>query len=94
MQPMSGWFEIPCVTRCRELIAQGDVEGLAEAQEDLQAYVEMNEADHNTYQLIALKTLQAAAYERQGRAELNGILETLYSLHLPILSVKKIDNVG
>jgi LuxR family maltose regulon positive regulatory protein len=69
VQPMSGWFEIPCVTRCRELIAQGDVKGLAEAQKDLQAYVEMNEAHYNTYQLIALKTLQAAVFDRQGQAE-------------------------
>ena len=69
VQPMTLYFEIPSLTRCRAIIAQGNAEDLAKVQEQLQSYVEMNEVHHNTLKLIELNTLQAVAFDKQDRPE-------------------------
>jgi len=68
-QPMALWFEIPLISRCRALIADATGGGLDEAQERLRIYIEFNEAHHNTFQLIGLKTLQAVAFDKQDKPE-------------------------
>jgi LuxR family maltose regulon positive regulatory protein len=62
---MAIWFEIPCVTRCRALIAEGSDIGLRESEQRLRGYAEMNEAHHNTYQLIGILSLLSIACEKQ-----------------------------
>ena len=67
-EEMFFFFEIPCVTRCRALIAKGTAESLVEAQARLQEYAEQNEAHHNTCQRIPILALQAVAHLKQEKA--------------------------
>ncbi|MCL7958746.1 MAG: LuxR C-terminal-related transcriptional regulator [marine benthic group bacterium] len=64
---MLWWFDIPSVTRCRALIADGSAVSLVEAQAQLREYAELNDAHHNTCQLIPILALHALAYSRQGQ---------------------------
>jgi LuxR family maltose regulon positive regulatory protein len=63
------WFEIPCVTRCRGLIAEGSATSLREAEERLREYAESTEAHHNTCQQIGILALQAVAFAKQDKVE-------------------------
>jgi len=63
------WMEIPRVTQCRVLIAQGTPASLQEAENKLDDYVLTTEADHNTRQLIDLLPLQALAYQKQDKVD-------------------------
>lgn len=63
------WLEIPCVTRCRALIAEGSATSLREAEDRLQVYADMNEASHNTCQLIGILAMQSVACGKQGKSE-------------------------
>jgi LuxR family maltose regulon positive regulatory protein len=65
---MLWWFEIPSLTHCRVLIAEGSAASLAEAQARFTEYAELNEAQHNTCQLIPILALQAVAHAKQGEA--------------------------
>lgn len=66
---MLWWLEVPCVTRCRALLAEGSPASLKEADESLREYAEINEAQHNTWQMIGILTLQAMVYEKQEKVE-------------------------
>jgi LuxR family maltose regulon positive regulatory protein len=78
------WFEIPCVTWCRALIAEGSEESLREAEERLREYTEMNEAHHNTCQLIGTLALHATACDKQGKGdEAQVLLERALELARP-----------
>jgi len=78
------WFEVPCVTYCRVLIAEGSTTSLQQAEKQLAEYAEMNEAHHNSYQLIGILTLQAVAYDRlKRRDEALDMLEKALSLAQP-----------
>ena len=63
------WLEVPRITQCRVLIAQGTAASLQEAANKLDDYVLTAEATHNTRQLIELLALQALTYEKQGRTD-------------------------
>jgi LuxR family maltose regulon positive regulatory protein len=63
------WMEVPCVTRCRVLIAEGSAASLREAEERLRGYAATCEAQHNTFQQIVILSLLALACERQGKAK-------------------------
>ncbi len=81
---MVSWFIQPCVIRCRVLIAEGSAASLAEAEERLQEYAEMNEAHHNTVQLIGILNLLAIACERQDkRDEARSVLQRSRTLARP-----------
>jgi LuxR family maltose regulon positive regulatory protein len=69
VEGMMFWLEIPCVTRCRALIAEGSATSLREAEERLQVYADMNEASHNTCQLIGILAMQSVACGKQGKSE-------------------------
>lgn len=70
------WWEIPCLTRCQVLIAEGSAASLREAAERLQEYAAMNESNHNTCQLIRILALQSLVYQKQDKvAEANIVLE-------------------
>jgi LuxR family maltose regulon positive regulatory protein len=66
---MLWWLDVPLVTRCRALIAEGSPGSLMEAEERLNEYAEMNEAHHNTFQLIKILTLLAVLCEKQNKEE-------------------------
>jgi len=63
------WLEIPRLTKCRILIAEGTPASLQEATENLQKYRLMNETQHNTRQLIDILVLQALAYQKQKQTD-------------------------
>ncbi len=63
------WLEIPTMTQCRVLIAQGSTASLQEATERLLEYEKVNEAEHNTHQLIDNLLLQALAYHKLGQLD-------------------------
>lgn len=70
------WTEIPCVTRCRALIAQGSTTGLTEAEEYLRQYVQLNENHHNVCHLIeTLGLLAVACWMRGKQQEALAVLE-------------------
>ena len=68
-EAMLWWLEIPSLTRCRTLIAEGSSTSLVAAQEVLRECSELNKAHHNTGQLIGIRALQAVAYQQQGQIE-------------------------
>jgi LuxR family maltose regulon positive regulatory protein len=63
------WLEVPAITRCRELMAMGNVAGFREAEKRLRALLEFNEARHNRCQAIQITPLLALSVHRQGRAD-------------------------
>jgi len=67
--PTVFYLDIPYVTRCRALIAEGTAASLAEANRLLRRYVDLNEEHHNIIRQIELRTLQAAAFDRQAENE-------------------------
>jgi len=64
---MLWWLDLPSVTRCRALIAEGASASLGKAEKLLDKSAEINEAHHNTYQLIGIRALQAMACARQNK---------------------------
>ena len=78
------WLEVPGVTRCRALIAEGSAESLSEAEKQLTELAELCEAHHNTCQLIPVLALKALALDKQGRAtEALRVLEEAVRLARP-----------
>ncbi|GAB4343881.1 MAG: LuxR C-terminal-related transcriptional regulator [Candidatus Abyssubacteria bacterium] len=73
--PMLFWWEVPRITECRVLIAEGSGVSLQEAVDKLQKYEHENKAIHNTLQLVNILSLLALAYKKQGR--IDEALETL-----------------
>ena len=63
------WLEIPHITQCRVLVAQGTAASLREAEEKLARYQQASEAQHNTRQLLDILPLQALVYHKQGDAD-------------------------
>ena len=66
---MIWWLEVPCLTHCRVLIADGSAANLKKADKLLHEYAEMNEAQHNTCQMVEILTLQAMTSAKQSKAE-------------------------
>lgn len=67
VESMFWWIEVPAITRCRELMANGSRAGLLEAERRLQAFLQRNEALHNRCQAIPIMSLMALNVHRQGR---------------------------
>ena len=68
-EAMLWWLEIPSLTRCRALIADGSSTSLAAAQTQLREHAALNQAHHNPGQRIGILALQALAHEQQGESE-------------------------
>ena len=78
------WLEVPSVTWCRALIAEGSAGSLGEAEEKLTRLADQCEAHHNTYQLIPILALKSLALDQQGRAaEALRVLEEAVALARP-----------
>ncbi len=66
---MFSWLEVPRLTACRVLIAEGSGTSLQEAIDKLASYDQENETVHNTYQRITILPLLALATHKQGRTD-------------------------
>jgi len=66
VEAMLWWFEVPALTWCRALIADGTPSRLREAEARLREHAAVNEAQHNTCQLIGVLCLLAVASARMG----------------------------
>jgi LuxR family maltose regulon positive regulatory protein len=78
------WLEIPVITQCRVLIAEGSDAGLQEAEKKLQECLRLSQAQHNTFQMIGIMALQALALQKQGREdEALAVLEEVVDLARP-----------
>ena len=63
------WQEIPRITACRVLIAEGSKESLHSAQEKLDALVKESRVQNNILQRIDMLVLKAMAYQKLGQKE-------------------------
>jgi LuxR family maltose regulon positive regulatory protein len=72
---MAIWLEVPAITRCRALLAEGSDNCLQEGEKKLNELLSLNQTHHNTCQMIGIMALQALAIYRQGR--LNESLDVL-----------------
>jgi LuxR family maltose regulon positive regulatory protein len=78
------FLEIPGITQCRVLLAEGSDTSLREAEKRLQALLRLSQAQHNTLQMIGIMVLQALALQKQGRTdEALAALETAVELARP-----------
>jgi LuxR family maltose regulon positive regulatory protein len=67
--PMAFWLEIPRITRCRVLIAEGSDESISAAIEGLREHLKLSQATHNTSQMIPILVLQALVYQKQSQTD-------------------------
>ena len=72
---MAIWLEIPVITQCRVQLEQGAETDFHEVEKKLQEQLRLNQAHHNTSQMIEIMVLLAMAVYRQGR--LDGSLDVL-----------------
>ncbi|MFC1996140.1 LuxR C-terminal-related transcriptional regulator [Chloroflexota bacterium] len=63
------WLEVPHITQCRILIAEGSEASLQEAGEKLAVYEKTNKVQNNTRQLIDILLLQSLVYQKQSQSE-------------------------
>jgi LuxR family maltose regulon positive regulatory protein len=63
------WLEVPHITQCRILIAQGSEASLQDAGEKLAVFRKTNKAQNNTHQLIDILLLQSLVYQKQSQSE-------------------------
>jgi LuxR family maltose regulon positive regulatory protein len=69
------WLEIPALTYCRALLAEGSDSGLEEAQQMLEECIRLNQANHNVCQTIQARVLLSTVYD--GLERLDDALATL-----------------
>ncbi|MDX2501536.1 MAG: LuxR C-terminal-related transcriptional regulator [Deltaproteobacteria bacterium] len=83
-ESMAFWLEIPVITQCRVLLAEGSDAGLQEAENTLQECLRLSQSQHNTLQMIGIMPLQASAFQKQGRTdEALAVLEAAVDLARP-----------
>jgi len=81
---MAIWLEIPVITQCRGLLEQGAETDFHEVEKKLQEQLRLNQAHHNTSQMIEIMVLLAMAVYRQGRLDESlDVLEQVASLAEP-----------
>jgi LuxR family maltose regulon positive regulatory protein len=61
------WLEIPAITQCRVLIAEGSDAGLGQAEKRLQEYLKMTLDNHNTRAIIEILSLLSLVCKGQGK---------------------------
>jgi LuxR family maltose regulon positive regulatory protein len=78
------WLEIPAITHCRVLIAEGSDTGLEQAEKRLQEYLKMNRDNHNTRAIIEILSLLSLVCKMQGKsAEALSLLKHALDLARP-----------
>jgi LuxR family maltose regulon positive regulatory protein len=63
------WLEVPHITQCRILIAEGSEASLQEAGEKLAVYEKTNKVQNNIRQLIDILLLQSMVYQKQSQSD-------------------------
>jgi LuxR family maltose regulon positive regulatory protein len=63
------WLEVPAITNCRLLIADGTDTSLIESEKRLISFLRINQTRHNTFRSIELMVLQSLAIARKGRLD-------------------------
>ena len=63
------WLEVPHITQCRILIAEGSEASLQVAGEKLAVYEKTNKVQNNTRQLIDILLLQSMVYQKQSQSD-------------------------
>jgi LuxR family maltose regulon positive regulatory protein len=66
---MVWWLEVPAVTHCRVLLAEGSDASLDEAETRLRAHLQQNDAQHNTRQMVDILLLLAALCRKTERLD-------------------------
>ncbi|MGF1612841.1 MAG: response regulator [Gammaproteobacteria bacterium] len=66
-EAMLFWAEVPAITHCRILLAEGSQASLREAENQLRAYLQWSQDQHNTRQMIDILLLLAVSYQKQNR---------------------------
>jgi hypothetical protein len=69
LENMAWWLEIPAVTHCWALLAEGSDESLKKAERKLQELLQLNQDNHNTCHMIHIMPLLALAYKKQDRID-------------------------
>ena len=84
VENMVWWLEIPAVTHCKALLAEGSDESLEKAEIQLRELLRLNQDNHNTCHTIHIMPLLAMVYHKQGRDdEALTILEEAVDLAKP-----------
>ena len=68
-QPMVFFLEVPAITNCRTLMADGANTSFIEAEKRLTSYLRLNRTHHDTFRIIELMALQSIAVYLQGRLD-------------------------
>ena len=63
------WLEVPHITQCRILLAQGTEASLQQAGEKLAVYEKNNTTQNNTRQLIDVLLLQSLVYQKHSQSD-------------------------
>jgi len=63
------WLEVPRITQCRVLAAQGSEQGLCKAEEKLQEYLALNQETHNTLKIIEILLLLVMVFQKKGQTK-------------------------
>jgi LuxR family maltose regulon positive regulatory protein len=78
------WLEIPRITYCRVLLAEGSDAGLQEAEKKLRECLRLCQDQHNPFQMIGIMVLLALTLQKQGRTdEALAVLEEVVQLARP-----------
>jgi LuxR family maltose regulon positive regulatory protein len=89
------WLEVPRITQCRVLVAQGTMTALREAKEKLREHLEFSQATHNTPKTIEILLLQAMVCQKQGQTdEALAVLEHAVALAWPGGYIRPFVNLG
>ncbi len=84
LENMVWWLEIPAVTHCRALLAEGSDESLEKAEIKLRELLQLNHDNHNTCHMIHIMPLLALALKKKERFdEALTILERAVDLAKP-----------
>ncbi|MEI6914943.1 MAG: LuxR C-terminal-related transcriptional regulator [Armatimonadota bacterium] len=63
------WMDVPSVTYCRALLAEGSSASIESSVSWLEELLQLNQTNHNVCQPIQIMPLLALAYESQGRLD-------------------------
>jgi LuxR family maltose regulon positive regulatory protein len=69
IENMVWWLEIPAVTHCRLLLAEGSNQSLEKTEAKLRELLQLNQDNHNTCQMIQIMPLLALACKKQERVD-------------------------
>jgi LuxR family maltose regulon positive regulatory protein len=84
VENMVWWLEIPSVTHCRALLAEGSEENIKKAEIKLQELLQLIQDNHNTCQMIQIMPVLAMVYGKEGHVdEALTILERAVDLASP-----------